>query len=212
MTTAPMTSTVRVLVVEDHPVTRAGIRASLDQHPGLTVVGEADNQAMACRVLDVELVHVVLVDLRLGDEQGMDLIEHLARVRPQARVLVLSQASPGEVLAALKAGAHGYVSKSATTAELTAAVLAVLDGPVLPPELAARLVGEFQHRSALTSREREVLGCLARGYDNREIAEELGVAVRTVNRHLENIREKLGSRRRSELIRLAREWDWNASA
>jgi DNA-binding NarL/FixJ family response regulator len=171
------------------------------------VVGEADNAAMACRLLDVELVHVVLVDLRLGDEQGVELIEYLARHRPQTRVLVLSQASPGEVLAAMKAGAHGYVSKAATTAELTHAVLAVLDGPVLPPEIAARLVGEFQHRSTLTVREREVLGCLARGYDNREIAEELGVAVRTVNRHLENIREKLGSRRRSELIRLAREWD-----
>ncbi|REH41077.1 DNA-binding NarL/FixJ family response regulator [Kutzneria buriramensis] len=202
-----MTSTVRVLIVEDHPVTRAGVRASLADHPQVTVVGEADTAAMACRLLDVELVHVVLVDLRLGDEQGLELIEYLARHRPQTRVLVLSQASPGEVLAAMKAGAHGYVSKAATTAELTHAVLAVLDGPVLPPEIAARLVGEFQHRSTLTGREREVLGCLARGYDNREIAEELGVAVRTVNRHLENIREKLGSRRRSELIRLAREWD-----
>jgi DNA-binding NarL/FixJ family response regulator len=203
----PMTSTVRVLIVEDHPVTRAGVRASLADDPRVMVVGEADNAAMACRLLDVELVHVVLVDLRLGDEQGVELIEHLARHRPQTRLLVLSQASPGEVLAAMKAGAHGYVSKAATTAELTHAVLAVLDGPVLPPEIAARLVGEFQHRSTLTGREREVLGCLARGHDNREIAEELGVAVRTVNRHLENIREKLGSRRRSELIRLAREWD-----
>lgn len=209
---AQPTSTVRVLVVGDHPVIRAGVRASLAEHPGLTVVGEADTPARAGRLLDVELVHVVLVDLRPGDEQGMELIEHLARVRPRTRVLVLSQAGPGEVLAALKAGAHGYVPRSATTAELTDAVLAVLDGPVLPPELAARLVGEFQHRSALTGREREVLGCLARGYDNREIAEELGVAVRTVNRHLENIREKLGSRRRSELVRLAREWDWDASA
>jgi DNA-binding NarL/FixJ family response regulator len=200
-------STVRVLIVEDHPVTSAGVRASLERHPSVTVVGEADSGLKACRLLDVEPVHVVLVDLRLGDEQGIDLIDYLARNRPHTRILVLTQASPGEVLAAMRAGAHGYVSKSATTAELVHSVLAVMDGPVLPPELAARLVGECQHRSVLTGREREVLGCLARGYDNREIADELGVAVRTVNRHLENIREKLGSRRRSELIRLAREWD-----
>jgi DNA-binding NarL/FixJ family response regulator len=106
----------------------------------------------------------------------------------------------------LRAGAHGCVGKAATAPELAAAVEAVLTGPVLPAELAAHLIGEL-HRSTppLTNRERDVLRCLAKGYDNREIAEDLDIAPRTVNRHLENIRGKLGHHRRSELIRIARE-------
>lgn len=201
-------SSVRVLVVEDHPVTRDGIRAGL-KHDG-QVVAEAAGAEEACRLAAQVLPDVVLVDLRLapGTGQGIDVIKYLREHRPDTRILVLSQADPDELLDAVRAGAHGCVSKSATSAELVAAVHAVRSGPVLPAELAARLIGELhrepRHQS-LTAREREVLRCLAKGYDNREIADELGVAVRTINRHLENIRIKLGHHRRSELIRLARD-------
>jgi DNA-binding NarL/FixJ family response regulator len=152
---------------------------------------------------------VVLVDLRLAGRSiraGLDLVHRIVALLPRVRVLVVSQSGPEEVVTALRAGAHGFVPKSATGAELLAAVLAVPHGPVLPPAVAARVFGEFQHPARpgqLTAREREVLACLARGYDNRDIADALGISIRTVNRHLENIRSKVGQHRRSDLFQLA---------
>ncbi|WP_281898739.1 response regulator transcription factor [Phytohabitans aurantiacus] len=194
----------RVLVVDDHPVTRDGVRASLERAGSAVVVAEAADGAAARALVESHRPEVVLVDLRLAGESGLDLVQYLAGHPSAVRILVLSQASPDEVLAAIRAGAHGYVSKSAATAELAEAIRAVRDGPVLPPELAARLVGEFQRPGRLTAREREVLRYVAKGHDNLEIAGELGISVRTVNRHLESIRLKVGRRRRSELIRFAR--------
>ena len=194
---------MRVLVIDDHPLTRAGVRSGLESHTSPIVVTEAGDVDTALHVLGAQPIEVVLVDLLLGQRSGLDVVRHTAEHQPETRILVLSQASVDDVLAAIRIGAHGYVSKAATSAELRHAVYAVLDGPVLPPELAARLIGAFQSPAELTSREREVLRCLAKGYDNREIADALDVAVRTVNRHLENIRAKLGHRRRSDLMRLA---------
>jgi DNA-binding NarL/FixJ family response regulator len=199
---------VRVLVVEDHPVTRDGVRTGLERDGTVVVVAEAADVRSACLLADQERPEVAVVDLRLAGESagdGVDVIRYLRRHLPTVRILVLSQAGPDELVAAIRAGAHGCVSKAATSAELAGAVAAVLAGPVLPAELAAHLIGELrQETRPLTIREREVLHCLAKGHDNGEIAEELGIAVRTVNRHLENIRTKLGHRRRSELIRIAR--------
>jgi DNA-binding NarL/FixJ family response regulator len=100
----------------------------------------------------------------------------------------------------------GARNLTATGAELVEAVVAITSGPVLPASIAARIFGEFQraeHPAQLTAREREVLRCLARGYDNRDIAETLNISIRTVNRHLENIRNKVGQHRRSDLFQLA---------
>lgn len=155
----------------------------------------------ACRAVDQVRPDVALIDLRLRPHieeptgHGIGVIRHLRQRRPEVRVLVLSQAGPEELLAAIQA------------------VAAVLTGPVLPAELAAYLIGELhRHSRPLTSRERDVLRCLANGYDNREIATQLRIAVRTVNRHLENIRDKLGQNRRSDLIRIARAhlMPWNS--
>lgn len=200
---------VRVLVVEDHPVTRDGVRTGLERDGEVVVVAEAADVRSACLLAEQERPEVAVVDLRLAGESpgdGVDVIRYLRRHLPAVRILVLSQAGPDELVAAIRAGAHGCVGKAATSAELAGAVAAVLTGPVLPAELAAHLIGELrQETRPLTTREREVLHHLAKGYDNAEIAEELGIAVRTVNRHLENIRTKLGHRRRSELIRIARD-------
>lgn len=193
---------MRVLVVDDHPVTRSGVAASLA--PEFTLF-EADTVQSASDSVELNRPDVVLLDLRLGDEHGVDLVQALVAKHPQVRLLVLSQASLPDVVQAIRAGAHGYVAKSASTADLRAAVLAVIDGPVVPAELAAQLVTEFHRDSSLTARERDVLRALARGFDNQEIAAELEISVRTVNRHLESIRDKLGTRRRSELMRIARE-------
>lgn len=197
---------IRVLVVDDHPVTRDGVRAGLERDGRAVVVAEAADAEAACRLADSTRPDVALVDLRLARGDGVEVIRYLREHRPETRILVLSQADPDEIVAAVRAGADGAVDKAATSAELVSAVHAVRSGPVLPPELAAHLISEMRvGPRPLTQREHDILRCLAKGYDNREIAQELGISIRTVNRHLENIRAKLDRNRRSELIRLARE-------
>ncbi|MBB5803171.1 DNA-binding NarL/FixJ family response regulator [Saccharothrix ecbatanensis] len=197
---------VRVLVVDDHPITRDGVRAGLERSGRAVVVAEAADAPTACLLADQVPIDVALVDLRLARDSGLDVIHHLRSHWPAVRILVLSQALPREVLTAIRAGAHGWITKAATSIELGEAVTAVLTTSVIPAELAAHLVGELHRQTPpLTGREQDVLRCLAKGYDNREIAEDLGIALRTVNRHLENIRAKFGRHRRSELIRIARD-------
>jgi DNA-binding NarL/FixJ family response regulator len=199
---------VRVLIVDDHPVVLRGARAALEA-TGSMEVATAQDAPTAYALLHEMRPDVVVVDLRLaGGSSGTDVIRRVAAQAPATRILVMSQAGRTEVLEALKAGAHGYVDKAATDDELVAAIRTVRERAVLPPELAATLLTELQHpngASLFTARERDVLRCLAKGYDNREIAEALRIGVRTVNRHLENIRDKAGRRRRSELMRYARE-------
>jgi len=158
-------TTVRVLVADDHPVIRDGVRTRLERDGRAVVVAEAADTPTACHLAEQTRPDVALVDLRLASGgHGVDVIRYLHEHLPTVRILALSQAESAE--------------------------------------LAAHLIGALrQETRSLTAREREVLDCLAKGYDNREIADDLGITVRTVNRHLENIREKLGHRRRSALIR-----------
>lgn len=191
---------IRVIIVEDHPMTRDGIRACVEKGGRAVVVGEAGSVA-AAKELAALRPDVALVDLGLEDGDGRVVI---AAMPPGTRVVVMSQAPVVAVVEAIRAEAHGYLDKGSTADQVAQAVHAVLAGPVLPPEVAAMVIGAFQ-RGELTPREQEVLRALAKGYDNREIAEDLGISVRTINRHLENIRAELGTHRRSELIRYGRE-------
>jgi DNA-binding NarL/FixJ family response regulator len=199
---------VRVLVIDDHPVVVRGVRAALEASGPVEVAATGD-AATAIRMVRRMRPDVLVVDLRLaGHTRGTEVIRRAAVDSPGTRILVMSQAGRAEVVEALKAGAHGYVDKAASDAELVAAVRAVRNRPVLPPELAASLLAELHQPpggTGLTAREQDVLRCLAKGYDNQEIADALQIGVRTVNRHLENIRDKVGQRRRSHLIRYARE-------
>ncbi|RJQ73826.1 DNA-binding response regulator [Pseudonocardiaceae bacterium YIM PH 21723] len=201
---------MRVLVVDDHPVTRDGVRNGLARARADWQLGEAGDLTTARAAIAADPPDVILVDLLLdGRNDGIELIAEVSTDHPAVRLLIVSQAPMADVLDGIRAGAHGYVGKSATAAQLAVAVAEVLEGPVLPAELAAAIVGDLHRgggRPGLTPREQEVLHCLAKGYDNREIAEDLGIALRTVSRHLDAIRTKLGTRRRSELIRLARGW------
>jgi len=203
---------VRVFVVDDHPVVRDGMRADLERSGRISVAGEAgDAESALARVAEAR-PDVVLLDLRLtarSNRPALDLLRRIVALLPETRVLVVSQAGENEALPALRAGAHGYLPKSATAAELVDAVLAVREGPVLPASLAARIFAEFQSAPGdrLTPRQQEVLGWLARGYDNRDIADAMGISIRTVNRHLEDIRDRLGHRRRSDLMRAARDYE-----
>ncbi len=212
MTATPLGRPVGVLLVDDHPVWRDGVRADLEAGGGVRVVGEAGSADEAVAVAVRERPDVVLLDLHLPGVPGVAVIRRLAERLPSARVLVLSaSAEEADVLDAVKAGAAGYLLKSATGAEVVAAVAQVAGGDaVFSPSLAALVLGEFRRVAAgagdgqaLTPREQEVLRLVARGYTYREIADRLTLSVRTVQNHVQHILDKLQVRGRYELMRYA---------
>lgn len=204
---------VTVVVVDDHPMWRDGVRADLEADGGCRVVGEAASADEAVDVTTRERPDLVLVDLNMPGLPGTAAIRQIAEKAPGTRMLVLSaSAAEPDVLAAVKAGASGYLLKSATGRELVDAVRQVAAGePVFSPSLAALVLGEFRRVAAgggdreqdLTDRETEVLRLVARGYTYREIGERLVISVRTVQNHVQSILTKLQLRGRYELMRYA---------
>jgi DNA-binding NarL/FixJ family response regulator len=198
---------IRVLLVDDHALLRAGIRARLAAERDVTVVGEAATGEEA--VARARTLHpdVVLLDLLLPSRGGCDTIPELLRHSPDSRVLVVSsQASASWVRQALTAGASGYVSKSATDGELLTALRQVAGGDgYVEPKLGAKLVvdGPVPALEPLSDRERDVMQLLALGHTNREIAERLFISVRTVDAHRAHIMLKLGLESRAELVMCA---------
>ena len=193
---APAAAPMRVVLVDDHPVVRAGLRALLDSQADLTVVGEADSAAGAERVVTATRPDVVLMDLALGDGPGG--AEATARLRalpepPQVLVLTTYD-TEADILAALDAGALGFLLKDAPPEELFRAVRHVAAGRmVLAPPVAARLARRVRGpHPTLSPREIEILGLLAQGRSNREMATRLFLSEATIKTHLSHIYSKLG--------------------
>lgn len=200
---------VRVVVVEDHPVTRLGIVALLRQHEPLDVVGEAGTGEEALTVVDRERPDVVLTDLRLGDGMdGVGLTTSL-RSRPQSpAVLVLTTYDTDrDIVRAVEAGAAGYLLKDTAPEEIVAAVTRAAAGEtVLSPALAQRVVARMgRRRVELSEREVEILAAVARGLANREIARELFISEATVKTHLVHAFTKLDVDSRTAAVARARE-------
>jgi DNA-binding NarL/FixJ family response regulator len=202
---------VRVMVVDDHPVWRDGVRSDLEASGRAVVVAEASDGGEAIeRAIEV-MPELVLMDLNLPTVRGVEAIRRIVEQSPHVKVLVLSaSAEEADVLEAVKVGASGYLLKSATAAELADAVTRVRAGePVFSPSLAALVLGEFRRMSAaatepgLTARETEVLKLVAKGYTYREIADKLFISVKTVQNHVQNILTKLQLSKRYELMRYA---------
>jgi DNA-binding NarL/FixJ family response regulator len=202
---------VRVMVVDDHPVWRDGVRNDLEASGRAVVVAEAADGGEAIeRAIEV-MPELVLMDLNLPTVRGVEAIRRIVEQAPHVKVLVLSASGEeADVLEAVKVGASGYLLKSATAAELADAVTRVRAGePVFSPSLAALVLGEFRRMSAaatepgLTARETEVLKLVAKGYTYREIGDKLFISVKTVQNHVQNILTKLQLSKRYELMRYA---------
>jgi DNA-binding NarL/FixJ family response regulator len=204
---------IRVLVADDHTIVRTGIRHVLEGEPGFDVVGEASN-GMEVFELATELhPDVVVLDISMPGESGLQIAARLGTVPSPPRVLILSMHDNAEyVLESVRAGAHGYLLKDTAATELRTAIRAVCRGesyfsPPVASRLSAAVRGEHEARAApleqLTGREREVLEGIARGRTNKEIAADLGISYRTVETHRESLMKKLQIRTVAELTRFA---------
>ena len=200
---------LRVVLVDDHEVLRAGTRQVLECSDDILVVGEAEDGAAAMQMVTDLQPDVVLIDVKLRDGDGIDVARHLTATQPDVRVVILSAYSTGAfVRAALEVGASGYLLKTMPRDELVEAVRAAGTGmTVLDPALSAELgVANRSSNSTsaarLTGREAEVVELVADGLSNKTIAARLGVSVRTIEGHLNHAFAKLGIDSRTELVRL----------
>jgi two-component system, NarL family, response regulator NreC len=197
--------------VDDHAVVRAGLKLLVDAEKDLKAVGEAGSARDAIFEARTHKPDVILLDIVMPDQSGLDIVPQLVHENPDAKILVLSmQDEPGYVRQAFEAGASGYVLKEAADAELVAAIREVAGGGrYVHPELGARLVAaETEERrraeeDPLSEREREVLRLLALGHTNQEIAKQLYISVRTAETHRAHIMQKLRLSSRAELVRYA---------
>jgi two-component system, NarL family, response regulator NreC len=202
---------LRVVIVDDHSVVRAGLRLLLEREEGIEPVAEAANARDGVSRTLEQQPDLVLIDVTMPGQSGIDAIPELLEACPTARVLVLSMHDdPGYVRGAFSAGASGYVLKEAADTELVAAIRQVAGGATyVNPALGARMiVAETKQRAEgeadpLSGRQHEVLLLLALGHTNQEIAERLSISVRTAETHRAHIMRKLRLGSRAELVRYA---------
>lgn len=209
----PVETTITVLIVDDHPMVREGLGSFLDAQDDIDVVGEAANGREAVDKTVALRPQIVLMDLVMPEMDGIAATEEIKRRLPETEVLVLTSfVDDSKVFPALRAGAGGFLLKTASADELAAAIRALRRGePVLHPDVARKLMRGAPTPTlppaaeTLTERELEVLALLAKRYANKEIAAELGVAEKTVKTHVSNILGKLGLESRIDAARYARE-------
>jgi DNA-binding NarL/FixJ family response regulator len=208
---------IRVLIVDDHAIVRQGIRQVLEAEPGFTVIGEAGDAEQAVAQAEAGVPDIVVLDVSLPGQSGLEVARRLKRLLPTTMVLMLSVYDNTEyVLEAVRAGADGYLLKDSSPADLRDAIRRVARGesvfsPATTRQLNVALRQEAertalaQRRESLTARELDVLRHIVAGRTNKETASELGISHRTVETHRENILKKLGVRSVAELTRFALE-------
>lgn len=202
-----MVTVIRVLVVDDHPLFREGLRRILAGRPDIEVVGVAEDGQQAVEQARAQQPDVVLMDVRMPGMDGVAATRALREAAPGARVVMLTVSERDEDLfGAIKAGARGYLLKSVQEEQLVEAIRQVYRGDaVLSPPLATRLLEELARQppasgdaGGLTEREREILRLASEGWTNREIAQHLHLSVHTVKTHIRHVLDKLHARNRAE--------------
>ncbi len=204
---------IRVLIVDDHPVVRSGLRKVLESEVDIEVVGEAGDAAHAVFETRAQKPDVILMDVVMPGKSGIEVTPDLLHDVPEAKILILSmQDDPNYVREAFAAGATGYILKEAADTDVVAAVREVAaGGSYVHPTLGARMVvaeaeeRERAEQDPLSGRERDVLRLLALGHTNQEISDKLYLSVRTAETHRAHIMQKLRISTRAELVRYALE-------
>ena len=206
---------IRVFVADDHLILREGIRSLLKKVPDIEVVGEASDGGEAVTKVEQLVPDVVLMDITMPVLNGLEATRQIKQKNPQVKVLILTMHETGQYLSEmLQTGASGYVVKTTSTSELISAIKAVHQGDVyLYPSITRMLVEDYLQKvkggeektsyEGLTSREREILMHIAEDKKNKDIADLLGISVRTVQAHRTNLMDKLGAHDRTELVKYA---------
>lgn len=206
---------IRLLLVDDHKIVRAGLKMLFQAEPDIEIVGEASSGASALKRVAEVKPDVVVMDVAMPGMSGIEATRQIKEESPETAVIALTMHEDEQYFfQMLAAGASGYVPKRAAPDDLVSAIRAVSQGQVfLYPSLAKLLVADFLQRAdpevdlapaeELTPREREVLTCIAEGYTNREIGKKLTISVKTVDRHRENIMHKLNMNSRVDLVKYA---------
>jgi DNA-binding NarL/FixJ family response regulator len=195
-------SFLAVLIADDHPLFRKGMRSLLETMPGITLVGEAKSGQEAVEMALAHQPDIVLMDLQMPDGSGLTATRELNKLSPTTRILVVTLFEDDDsIFTALRAGAHGYILKDADEEEMVRAIRAVGEGEaIFSPAIATRLMDYFAATRQqvpqaifpeLTEREREILTLIARGESNAAIAEQLVISLKTVRNHVSNIYNKL---------------------
>jgi DNA-binding NarL/FixJ family response regulator len=209
----PIPLVTRILIADDHAIVRSGLKRVLDAKPDLEVVAEAEDGADAVEQALAEDVHLAILDVSMPRMTGIQAAAELQKRKPELKILILSMHDSEQFLfEALKAGASGYVLKSGADTDIVDAVRAAMRGEsYLYPSAVASLVRDYVDRGGrgeeqfdvLTPRELEVLKLIAEANTSKEIADKLFISIKTVDRHRQNILDKLGMRDRVELTRYA---------
>jgi DNA-binding NarL/FixJ family response regulator len=209
----PIPLVTRILIADDHSIVRSGLKKVLDAKPDMEVVAEADDGHEAVEKALKEEVHLAILDVSMPRKTGIQAAAELHKRKPELRVLMLSMHDSEQFLfEALKAGASGYVLKSGADTDIVDAVRAAMRGDsYLYPSAVTAIVRDYVERGGrgeeqfdvLTPRELEVLKLIAEAHTSKEIASELFISIKTVERHRQNILDKLGMRDRVELTRYA---------
>ena len=204
----------RVVIVDDHAIVRAGLRALLFEEAAFELVGEAAGGYEALELVEKTKPDVLILDLSMPDLDGISVTRKIKPNYPDLKILILTLHEDGALLReAIKAGAAGYILKRAAEAELISAIRTILRGDLyVDPSMVRGLLEESQQvqvkqsdpTESLTPRETEILRLIVEGYTNRQIGQELNISIRTVEGHRANISDKLGLHSRVELVRYAR--------
>jgi DNA-binding NarL/FixJ family response regulator len=203
------TRRIGILLADDHAVVRRGLRLVLESEPDMRVVAEVGDGAEAVRRAVHDDVDLAVLDITMPGMTGIQAAQELSRLRPRLRTLILSMHDSEQYfLEAIRAGASGYVLKSVADHDLITACRAAMRGepfvyPAVERSLLGRALAEDESTAVLTGRESQILALIADGHTSREIADMLVISPRTVERHRENLRHKLGLRNRVDLTRYA---------
>lgn len=198
---------VHILIVDDHPLVRDGLRARLETIPHFTVVAEASGAEEALQHAATKEIDLALMDINLSGMNGIELTSRFNTLYPEVAILMLSMHDKAEyVMQAIQAGARGYVLKDAPAMDIITAIETVMSGGIYySAGLAKQLSRPMPPAMLLTPREREVLRSIATGKSNKHIARDMSLSVRTVETHRLNIKRKLGIEGQADLIRFALE-------